>query len=340
MIQSIKSALPFVKNQTASLPLTNSCKQLESNLDELKYYIEQANQCCGALEVEATKDIIESLENELDDLGRSAKRGYLKPVGGSTAKESIAEFKDACRSVGAAVKLLLDKASDGDENGTSDAIRDTVNGLKDFNDAIRRLLSTPEGIQNQAKILEASKSVFAASSTLVGEAQRVLENPLDGQKQQNLQCAGKSVIDALNNTLACLPGHKEVAKVLSDIEKWSTDLDSENFKSSGRPYNELAAQLRKAGNKCSDEAAYIACKYSDPEKLAESTKRFGSLLGEVMELSTDLLSQTKDPKAREEMMKFLNEVTRDATKLMSSAKAVSVNPSDASAKKNLAPSAR
>ena len=60
LTQSIGATLPFVKTQTASLPLSNSCKQMENNLDELKFYIDQANQVAGALEVEATKDIIES----------------------------------------------------------------------------------------------------------------------------------------------------------------------------------------------------------------------------------------------------------------------------------------
>ena len=340
MTQSIRSTLPFVKNQTASLPLSNACKQMESNLEELKFYIEQANQVSGALEVEATKDIIESLQNELEDLSRSVKRGSLKPSKGANSKESLAQFKEACRSVGSSVKLLLDKASEGDEHGSSDAIRDTVNGLKDFNDAVRGILSTAEGIQNQGKILEASRSVLSASGVLVGDAQKVIENPLDGQKQQNLQGSGKSVIDALNNTLACLPGHKEVGKVMSDIDKWSKQLDSGNFKSSGRPYNEVTVQLRKAANKFNDETSNVVHNASDTDKFADSTRRFGLVLGEVMEHSTDIISQTTEPEARRSMIKSLKEVASNSTNLMSSAKTVSINPLDSVAKEGLTQSAR
>ena len=340
MIQAIRSTLPFVQNQSASLPLSNSCKQMESNIDELKFYIGQANQCCGALEIEATKDIIESLQNELEDLARSVKRGSFRPVGGDTAKESVAQFKDACRSVGSAVKLLLDKASEGDENSASDAIRDTVNGLKDFNDAVRSILATSEGIQSANKILDASRAVLATSSTLVGEAQRVMENPLDSQKQQNLQLAGKSVIDALNNTLTCLPGHREMAKVMSDIDKWSKQLESENFKASGRPYNEVSVQLRKAANKFTDEASNIVHSTSDPDKLVDGTRRFGLVFGDVMEHSTDVVSQTNDPEARREMINTLKDVVSNSSKLMSSAKTASINPLDKIAKKELTQSSR
>ena len=66
---------------------------MENNLDELKFYIDQANQVAGALEVEATKDIIESLQNELEDVARSAKRGSFRPKEGASEKESIYSFK-------------------------------------------------------------------------------------------------------------------------------------------------------------------------------------------------------------------------------------------------------
>ena len=340
LVQSIRSTLPFVKNQSASLPLSNSCKQMEHNLDELKFYIDQANQVAGALEVEATKDIIESLQNELEDVARSAKRGSLRPVKGASEKESISQFKDACRSVGSAVKLLLDKASEGDDQGASSAIRDVVNGLKDYNDAVRGILSTSEGIKNQGPILDASKAVLSASNNLVGEAQKVMENPLDGQKQENLQGAGKLVIDALNKSLACLPGHKELAKVVGDIDNWTELMDSGDFKSSGKPYDEVAVQLRKAAANLNNETSNVVHGVSDQDKLAESSRRFGVVFNEVMGHSTDLIGQTTDADARKSMIQSLRGVTTNSKDLMTSAKTVSTNPLDTTAKARLNKSAR
>ena len=313
---------------------------MENNLDELKFYIDQANQVAGALEVEATKDIIESLQNELEDVGRSAKRGSFRPKEGASEKESISQFKDACRSVGSAVKLLLDKASEGDEQGVSTAIRDVVNGLKNYNDAVRGILSTSEGIKNQGPILDASRAVLTSSNNLVGEAQKVMENPLDSHKQGNLQDAGKAVIDALNKSLACLPGHKELTKVVGDIDKWSELMESGNFKSSGKPYDEVTVQLRKAATKLNNETSNVVHGVSDQDKLAESTRRFGVVFNEAMEHSTDLISQTKDPDTRKSMIESLKGVTTNSKDLMTSAKTVSTNPLDATAKARLNSSSR
>ena len=313
---------------------------MENNLDELKFYIDQANQVAGALEVEATKDIIESLQNELEDVAKSSKRGSLRPKQGASEKEGISQFKDACRSVGCAVKLLLDKASEGDDQGASAAIRDVVNGLKDYNDAVRGILSTSEGIKNQGAILDASRAVLSSSNSLVGEAQKVMENPLDSQKQENLQDAGKSVIDALNKSLACLPGHKELTKVVGDIDKWSDIMESDNFETSGKPYDDVTVQLRKAATKLNNETSNVVHGVSDQDKLAESTKRFGIAFNEAMGHSTDLIGQTKDADARKSMIESLKGVTTSSKELMMSAKSVSTNPLDTNAKAKLNNSAR
>ena len=212
--------------------------------------------------------------------------------------------------------------------------------MKDYNDAVRGILSTSEGIKNQGAILDASRAVLSSSNSLVGEAQKVMENPLDSQKQENLQDAGKSVIDALNKSLACLPGHKELTKVVGDIDKWYGIMESDNFETSGKPYDEVTVQLRKAATKLNNETSNVVHGVSDQDKLAESTKRFGIAFNEAMGHSTDLIGQTKDADARKSMIESLKGVTTSSKDLMMSAKSVSTNPLDTNAKAKLNNSAR
>merc|ERR550532_2697849 len=54
LAQSTKSALPTVDNQSASLQLSNSSKQMENALKDLKNCVSRAQQVCGSLEIEAT----------------------------------------------------------------------------------------------------------------------------------------------------------------------------------------------------------------------------------------------------------------------------------------------
>ena len=64
---STKSALPTVANQSAAIQLQNSARQMENAVRELKGAISKAHTVCGSLEIEASADLINSLESELEE---------------------------------------------------------------------------------------------------------------------------------------------------------------------------------------------------------------------------------------------------------------------------------
>ena len=64
---STKSALPTVENQSAAIQLQNSARQMENAVRELKGAISKAHTVCGSLEIEASADLINSLESELEE---------------------------------------------------------------------------------------------------------------------------------------------------------------------------------------------------------------------------------------------------------------------------------
>ena len=117
-------------------------------------------------------------------------------------------------------------------------------------------------------------------------------------------------------------------------------MDSEDFKTSGKPYDEVAVQLRKAATKLNNETSNVVHGVSDQDKLAESSRRFGLVFNEAMGHSTDLIGQTKDVEARKSMIESLKGVTTNSKELMASAKTVSTNPLDSTAKARLNKSAR
>ena len=161
LAQSTKSALPSVDNQSASLQLTNSSKQMENALKDLKNCVSRAQQVCGSLEIEATADVIEVLQNELEEFRLAANSFELKPLPGETADQASLQLTTASKAVGSTVTQLLTAAADGDKNITSVAARDTANALRDFAAAVRGVAATTKDRDIQNKIMQKNTNLSA-----------------------------------------------------------------------------------------------------------------------------------------------------------------------------------
>merc|ERR550532_2443167 len=127
VIGTTKSALPTVDNQSASLQLQNSAKQMENALKELKSCINKAYAACGSLEMEASADLIHSLESELEEFRSAANHMQLAPLPGESIESSTIQLNTASRAVGSTVAQLLTAASQGNREITNRAARDTAN---------------------------------------------------------------------------------------------------------------------------------------------------------------------------------------------------------------------
>jgi talin len=221
LAQSTKSALPTVDNQSASLQLSNSSKQMENALKDLKNCVSRAQQVCGSLEIEATADVIEVLQNELEEFRLAANSFDLKPLPGETADQASLQLTTASKAVGSTVTQLLTAAAGGDKHITSVAARDTANALRDFTAAVRGVAATTKDRAIQNKIITQAQLVMSRSATLVLEAQRAMQSPSDSSKQESLYSAGKAVTVALSGTMGCLPGQEEVEQTMTYISTWS-----------------------------------------------------------------------------------------------------------------------
>merc|ERR1719422_3025265 len=137
LTRSTNSALPTVGNQSASIQLQNASKQLDNALKELNSCIKKAHSACGSLEMEASADLIHSLESELDEFKSAASSMSLRPLPGETSQVASVQLNTASRAVGSTVAQLLTAASEGNRDITNRAARDTANALRDFTAAVR-----------------------------------------------------------------------------------------------------------------------------------------------------------------------------------------------------------
>ena len=127
---------------------------MENALKDLKNCVGRAQQVCGSLEIEATSDVIEVLQNELEEFRIAANSFDLKPLPGETADRASLQLTTATKSVSSTVTQLLTAASGGDKHVTSVAARDTANALRDFTAAVRGEAATKKDRTIQNKIID------------------------------------------------------------------------------------------------------------------------------------------------------------------------------------------
>lgn len=335
-----KSALPTVDNQSASLQLQNSARQMENALKELKSCINKAYAACGSLEMEASADLIHSLESELEEFRSAANRQQLAPLPGESVESATIQLNTASRAVGSTVAQLLTAASEGNRDITNRAARDTANALRDFTAAVRGVAATSTDHQGKNFVIDQAQVVMSKSAILVLEAQRAMHSPSDQNKTQQLAFAGKNVSIALSNTMQCLPGQQEMEETISMVNSLSSQINSNRFPHSGRPYGELQSQLSQAADKLNDVTSDVVQTAPVPARLASSSKQFGEVLGSMMECSMDMAGQQSTSETKTQMVSTMMNVTTVSSTFLSSAKSVAADPTAPNAKNNLATAAR
>ena len=340
LTSSTRSAIPTVNDQSSSLQLSNSSKQLDNAVKDLKNCISKAHQVCGSLEMEASADLIEALKIELDEFRQAATSFGLKPLPGENSELSSLQLNTATKSVGSTVASLLNAANEGNEEITSRAARDTANALRDFTAAVRGVAATSRDKSTQLHVIEQAQLVMNKSALLVLEAQRGMSSPSDPNRMRRLSEASKEVNEALGMTLSCLPGQQELESTITQIDQWTSQIDSGHFPSSGRPYGELQSQLTNAADILNEATSDVVQSAPRPEKLSVSSKHFSQVLGQMMDVSMDMAGQTGQADTRTEMVSTMRSVTTSSSTFLSSAKTVSIDPTQPQAKNNLALAAR
>jgi len=340
LIDSTRSALPTVENQSASIQLQNASKQLDNALNELRSCIKKAHAACGSLEMEASADLIHSLESELNEFLASASSMTLRPLPGESAQTASVQLNTASRAVGSTVAQLLTAASEANRDITNRAARDTANALRDFTAAVRGVAATSTDKKSQHTVIMMAKDVMLKSAKLVIEAQKAMNNISDPNKTYTLATAGKEVSTALNKTMQCIPGQQEVEDTISNINNLATQINSARFPKSGRPYGELQSQLNHAADQLTDATSDVVQTAPSPTQLASTTRHFGDVLGNMMECSMDMAGQTGMGETKTQMVSTMMNVTSVSSTFLSSAKSVAIDPRAPNAKNNLATAAR
>ncbi|KAG0722917.1 Talin-2 [Chionoecetes opilio] len=341
MLTSVKAALPTVTDQASSLQLNNSSKQFGQALADLRSSMGKAQEACGSLEIDSALDAIHGLTDDLQDLRRAAEIGTLRPLPGETPESATQQLTNSSKTVGSTMAQLLTSSTQGNQHFTGLASRDTALALKEFSSAVRGVIATTRDPQLRERLLIAAHEVMIRSSELIEEARIVVQGPQNVASQQRLAQVAKGVSQALNQTVNCLPGQKDVDDAILNISESANDLDAGGFPRSARPYGELQSELSSvAAELNSVTSEVVTSARMSTQHLATSSKKFSGAFGNLMGVGMEMAGTAQDRQVQGQIVISLKSVSMSSSKLLVSAKAVSADPNAPNAKNQLATAAR
>ncbi|XP_068221988.1 talin-2 isoform X2 [Palaemon carinicauda] len=341
MVSSVKAALPTVGDQASALQLNNSSKQFGQALVDLRSAIGKAQEACGSLEIDSALDAIQSLSDDLSDLKKAADMGTIRPLPGETPESAAQQLTNSSKTVGSTMAQLLTSSSQGNQHFTGLASRDTALALKEFSSAVRGVVATSTDHGVRDRLINAAREVMVRSSELIEEARIVVQGPQSAASQQKLAQVAKGVSQALNKTVNCLPGQKDVDDAILTITDSTNDLDAGRFPPTTKAYGELQSELSNAAAELNSVTSEVVTSARmSTQHLSTSSKKFSTAFGSLMGVGMEMAGTTKDREVQGQMVVSLKSVSMSSSKLLVSAKAVAADPSAPNAKNQLATAAR
>lgn len=341
MVVSVKAALPTVTDQASSMQLSNSSKQFNQALADLRTAMSKAQEACGSLEIDSALDSIHSLNGELLNLKASLADGSLRPLPGETPESAAQDLNNSSKTVGSTLAQLLTAASQANQHYTGLASRDTAQALKEFSSSVRAVVATTADYEVRLRLIDAAREVMTRSLELIEEARLVVQSPQGAASQQKLAQVAKGVSQALNRTVSCLPGQKDVDDAIKSITNYTNDLDMGRFPHSTKPYGELQTELSNAAAELNDASTQVvnAARVST-QHLATSSKKFSTAFGSLMGVGMEMAGTAKDQEVRGNIVVSLKSVSITSSKLLVSAKSIAADPQAPNAKNQLQSAAR
>ncbi|XP_077996572.1 talin-1-like isoform X2 [Glandiceps talaboti] len=341
MIIASKAAIPMVGDHAAALQLGNCTKQMAIALAELRAAAGKAHEACGSLEIDSALDTIRGLDHELGQIKETAKQGNLLPLPGETSEGSALELGATSKTVGSSMAQLLTAAAQGNENFTGIAARDTAQALTALTKSVRGVAATSKDPNISELLIESARGVMDKSGLLMEEVKRALNNPNNPDNQQRLAQVAKAVSNALNNTVNCLPGQRDVDNAIKSVSEASKTLLTGKFPEAKQSYQEVQGELNTAAAGLNVAATeLVSASRGSPGQIAETATKFTSDFQILLDAGIHMAGATPNKEGQTQMVGSLKTISMSSNKLLLAVKSVSADPYAPNARNNLAMAAR
>lgn len=336
-MQAARSVLPTLDEQAVTEQLSITSQTLSTDLSELRGALSRAKPVCQGEGLGAAAQLIADLQNELNEFERAIDAHTLRPLPGDTPEFGAEQLTSSSKSINQNVSQLISAAAQGNEIYTDKAARDTAQSLKQLAGAVRTVAATTNNPDIQRKIIYSGQDVLLHSAKLINETEKSLQTVgiTDG-----LQDAAKSISQALNGTIGCLPGQKDVDSAITNIIEWSSIIDSGRYPATNKSYGELQQELNTAAANLNEASSVVVVSVRSPTQLASSSKDFSLAFHDLLDVSMEMAGQTKDSAIRNEMVHSLKSVSTSSSSLLTTSKALSADPMLPNGKNQLTAAAR
>ncbi|KAH1007343.1 hypothetical protein HUJ04_004589 [Dendroctonus ponderosae] len=318
-------------------------------------YKDEAFQKIPSSGLDGPSQLIEDLQEELREFERAVEAHRLRPLPGDSAEKGAQLLIASTKVVGQGVAQLLSATAQGNEMYNQQAARDTAHSLRNFTGAVRCIAATSDNPDLQRKIIHAGQDVLGNSARLLDESLRSL-HVVD--TTPTLHKTAKKVNAALQRSIGCLPGQKDVDAAITNIignlarlqtfavvslplvVEWSSTLETGQFPPTNKSYRELQQELNTAAANLDQASAGVVHSVHNPVQLASSSKDFSSAFHDLLQVSMEMAGETNEPQVRGEMIHSLKSVSTSSSALLTTAKSLSADPNLPNGKNQLAAAAR
>uniref|UniRef100_A0A4W5KEM5 Talin 1 n=1 Tax=Hucho hucho TaxID=62062 RepID=A0A4W5KEM5_9TELE len=339
MVTAAKATVPTIGDQASAMQLSQCAKNLATALAELRTAAQKAQEACGPLEIDNALTVVRGLEKDMAEAKASAGNGKLKPLPGETLEKCSQDVGNSTKAVSSAIAQLLSEATQGNENYTGMAARDVAQALRALASAARGVAATTADPQARNAMLDCAGDVMDKSANLIEETKRAIAKPGDPDSQQRLAQVAKAVSQALNRSVNCLPGQRDVDNAIRTVGEASKKLLANSFPPSGKSFQEAQVSLNQAAAGLNQSAnELVQSSRGTTQDLAKATGKFGHDFGEFLEAGVDMAGQSQENQTQ--VVSNLKTISMSSSKLLLAAKVLSTDPNSPNLKNQLAAAAR
>uniref|UniRef100_A0A8B9HEU0 Talin-1 n=1 Tax=Astyanax mexicanus TaxID=7994 RepID=A0A8B9HEU0_ASTMX len=341
MVTAAKATVPTISDQASAMQLSQCAKNLASALAELRTAAQKAQEACGPLEIDNALTVVRGLERDIQEAKAAAAEGKLRPLPGETLEKCSQDLGSNTKAVSSAVAQLLSEAAQGNENYTGLAARDVAQALRSLAAAARGVAATTEDPQARNAMLDCTGDVMDKSANLIEETKRAVAKPGDPDCQQRLAQVAKALSQALNRSVNCLPGQRDVDNAIRTVGEASKKLLSDQFPASGKSFQEAQAGLNQAAAGLNQSAnELVQASRGTTQDLAKASGKFGKDFSHFLEAGVDMAGQSQSKEDQTQVVTNLKTISMSSSKLLLAAKALSTDPNSPNLKNQLAAAAR
>uniref|UniRef100_A0A6Q2YDM6 Talin 1 n=1 Tax=Esox lucius TaxID=8010 RepID=A0A6Q2YDM6_ESOLU len=341
MVTAAKATVPTISDQASAMQLSQCAKNLATALAELRTASQKAQEACGPLEIDNALTVIRGLEKDMTEAKASAADGKLRPLPGETLEKCSQDVGNSTKAVSSAIAQLLSEATQGNENYTGMAARDVAQALRSLASAARGVAATTTDPQARIAMLDCAGDVMDKSANLIEETKRAIAKPGDPDSQQRLAQVAKAVSQALNRSVNCLPGQRDVDNAIRTVGEASKKLLANSFPPSGKSFQEAQANLNQAAAGLNQSAnELVQASRGTTQDLAKATGKFGHDFGDFLAAGVDMAGQSQNKEDQTQVVSNLKTISMSSSKLLLAAKVLSTDPNSPNLKNQLAAAAR